>query len=227
MRYVVMDTETTGMEDTDSLVEIAGVWDDGSWGQSLVRPTGPISFGAMSTHHITEEMVADAPGPQEALGRIGFAQEDETNTVLVFHNAQFDRKFLPPLLQECRYICTWRCALHLLPGAESHKNGSLWYELGLSHPMPEEAGRMPHRALFDALMTWDILQWMLISLTLDDLVHMTQQPVTLAKFRFGKHSGQPIEEVPTTYLHWICGQDFDEDVLHTARVHLRKRGALR
>lgn len=235
MRYVVMDTETTGMEDTDSLVEIAAVWDDGTWGHSLVRPNCPISFGAMSTHHITERMVEDAPGVHEALGECGFVVEDEADTVLVFHNAGFDRKFLPPPLQELRYVCTWRCALHLLPNAESHRNGALWYELGLSHPMPMEAGRMPHRALFDALMTADIMRHMLgmvrdQSIAEDPLVHLvwlSQQPVLLTKFSFGKHSGEPIPDIPTSYLHWITGQDFDEDVIHTARTHLQKRGALR
>lgn len=239
MTPVVIDTETTGMRDDDELVEIAAVWGPEDWAHSLVRPwERPISWGAMATHHITQEMV-------EAEGlRLGDALSvtrlvlPGPGWVMVMHNAEFDRKYLPPYLShDLPHICTYRCALHLCPDAESHSNGALWYELGLSHSMPPEAGAMPHRALFDALMTYDILEWMISEVcqempvvtdegpTRDEciqrLIEMTQEPVLLRKVRFGKHVGSLWRDVPVDYLQWCLRQDFDRDVLHTCNYWIR------
>lgn len=274
--YAVVDTETTGFEDEDRLVEIGAVHSDGRMLQSLVCPGDRrISFGAMATHHITQEMVSDALPALDALYELGLGPASQTcqncggsgdvldtgcdvcdgrgfeqahpesvhPDVLVFHNAEFDRGFLPEYLRSLPYVCTWRCALHLVPDAESHSNGALWYELGLQHPMPPEAGQMPHRALFDALMTRDIVQYMIELLIADrtiigaeddahldedaairHLVWLTKQPVLLEKCRFGKHRGERWEDVPSGYMSWVLGQDFDEDTKHTCRTWLERRG---
>ena len=61
--FRVIDTETTSIE--GEVIEIASV--DIVNGEicnpisDFVRPSEPISFEAMAIHHITEEMVADAP----------------------------------------------------------------------------------------------------------------------------------------------------------------------
>lgn len=233
MTPIVIDTETTGMRDDDEIVEIAAVRGPEDWAHSLCRPRSrPISFGAMATHHITPQMVEDAPRMADAL-RLLQLDLPPHDAVLVMHNAEYDRRYLPPYLRELPWICTYRCALHLCPDAESHSNGALWYELGLSRKLPEEAGSSPHRALFDALMTHDILEWMIRqvqSLTDDEEGHVptredclrrltaiTQQPVLLRKVRFGKHQGSLWQDVPLDYLQWVLRQDFDADVIHTAR----------
>lgn len=272
-RYAVVDTETTGLDPKESaLLEVAAVREDGSFAQSLVNPGDRrISFGAMATHHITPEMVADAPSAVEAVWEvIGGPHRDncgicagsgiidtqdgpddchcdeKTPDVLVFHHAEFDRGFLPEYLRDLPYICTWRCAMHLYPSAESHSNGALWYELGLSRPMPPEAGHMPHRALFDALMTRDILEWMICKVNISEdgyqmqgppeflrefameqLVRLTSTPVLLTKCRFGKHRDTHWEDIPSAYMEWVLGQDFDEDTKHTCRHWLRERGRMR
>jgi exodeoxyribonuclease X len=247
--YAVVDTETTGFDhEEDRLVEIAAVRSDGTFAHSLVCPGDRrISFGAMATHHITHDMVANAPSALDALSNIGLTPPTdnwgENPDVLVFHNAKFDRGFLPEWLRRLPYICTWRCALHLVPGAESHANGALWYELGLSHQMPTEAGSIPHRALFDALMTRDILEWMIDRVFSDpdgempigsreamretsllNLITLTQTPVLLTKCRFGKHRDSLWENIPSTYMEWVLTQDFDEDTKHTCRHWLNLRG---
>lgn len=249
LTYAVVDTETTGFDhEADRLVEIACVREDGSFSSTLVCPgERRISYGAMATHHITPDQVQDAPSALDALGILGLTPPtddwSETPDVLVFHNAQFDLGFLPEWLWELPYICTWRCALHLVPQAESHSNGALWYELGLQHEMPPEAGSMPHRALFDALMTRDILEWMIDIVIADGtiagyeddadrtpasalcyLVWLSKQPVLLTKCRFGKHRDSLWEDVPSMYMEWVLGQDFDEDTKHTCRHWLRERG---
>lgn len=234
-RYLItIDTETTGFDhETNSLVEIAAVGEDKHQRHSLIRPTTPISFGAMATHHITPAMVEDAPDFAEAISVVELdptdiqkMEADGIPPILVMHNAEFDRAFLPPHLQELSFICTWRCAVALFPDAESHSNGALWYELGLDHEMPEEAGSMPHRALFDAIMTRDLVEYMLdyvketnpnVGNPIDHLIWLTTQPILLKKCRFGKHRDKLWSEIPRDYLQWCLRQDFDEDVKFTCR----------
>ena len=67
----LVDTETTGFE--GGIVEIASV--DIVNGvicnpmSDLVRPPEEIGFAAMAVHHITEDMVADAPLISDVIGR--------------------------------------------------------------------------------------------------------------------------------------------------------------
>lgn len=245
--WTVIDTETTGMDDEDVLVEIAAVHSDGRLAQTLVNPgERRISFGAMATHHITPGMVTLAPEIEDALRICGLWHPDDlVDRVLVFHNAAYDRKYIPSPLTELPHICTYRCALHLLPTAESHSNGALWYELGLAHDMPTQAGTMPHRALFDSIMTSDIFRWMLTQAMAeidpgsedapqprwpDDaikyLITLTSAPVLLTKARFGKHRDERWEDIDSGYMEWCLKQDFDDDVKATCRHWLTKRGRM-
>lgn len=239
--WIASDTETTGFDpETNSLVEIATVDQNGDWACSLIKPTTPIGFGAMATHHITPQMVENELDLESVLYNIALDEAQlsaleipvgpeefaDAEPILVFHNAAFDRSFLPAHLNALRFVCTWRCALALLPNMESYSNGALWYELGLDHVMPEEAGRMPHRALFDAIMTADIMKWLLDMLArdhpniadpLEHLIWLTAQPILLKKVAFGKHRDSLWSDVPSDYLAWCLRQDFDEDVKYTCR----------
>lgn len=231
----VMDTETTGFDPADSgVVEVAVVYRDTNqldpekldFEHSLVNPGHPIGVEAMATHHITEDMVKDAPDLQIALTRVLPALPDVT----VWHNAAFDLGFMPEDIRELPHICTWRCSMQLWPTAPSHKNGALWYWLGLNHSMPPEAGGMPHRALFDSIMTADLLGTMVqevlarnpsVGDPIDHLIWLTQQPVILDTVRFGKHKGMKWAEVPVDYMQWCLRQrDMDADVHATCRFYM-------
>lgn len=252
MQIAVIDTETTGMNpDEDRIVEIAAAWLDGHFASSLVNPGNKlISFGAMGVHHITDEMTDHAPNRTDAMGHCGLIKptnepgglQFSPEIILAMHNAEFDRALLPEWAKSLRYICTYRCSLHLCPDADSHSNGALWHELGLAGDMPSEAGNMPHRALFDALMTRDILGWMrdraaeTLGLTPEDaeyqagapiehLIQLTSEPVLLKKCRFGKHRDTEWRDVPTDYMYWVLRQDFDADTKHTCKHWIERREA--
>jgi exodeoxyribonuclease X len=89
----VIDTETTSLE--GSVLEIASVdIVDGvicNPMSDFVKPTEAISFEAMAIHHITEDMVADAPLISEVIGRYLGAD------AYVAHNAKFDKSKLPQI----------------------------------------------------------------------------------------------------------------------------------
>lgn len=123
----VIDTETTSLE--GSVLEIASVdIVDGiicNPMSDFVKPTEAISFEAMAIHHITEDMVADAPLIGEVIGRYLGAQ------AYVAHNAKFDKSKLPQI--DGPWICTAKLARVLLPDHPSHSNQYLRYSLGLKY----------------------------------------------------------------------------------------------
>ena len=59
---VYLDTETTGLDRTDEIIEISIIDDDGvTLLESMVRPSKPIPPDATRIHGITNEMVSRAP----------------------------------------------------------------------------------------------------------------------------------------------------------------------
>jgi exodeoxyribonuclease X len=210
----VIDTETTGTEDTDQLVEIASVdWSDGDLGnpmQSLVKPSIQIPPEASAIHHITDDMVQDAPGAAEAMKMFADAP------IFAAHNARFDRRFVT---LEGYWVCTYKCALRLWPDAPNHQNQTLRYWLDLQSP-PGEAGETAHRALYDAWTTTFLFKRLTDDFSINEMVQISSVPALLPRFTFGKHAGKPIAEIPRDYLEFILREDFDEDIKHTAEHYL-------
>lgn len=213
-RVRIIDTETTGVEASDQLVEIASVdWTEAGLGhpmQTLVRPSVDIPATASAIHHIRDRDVVDAPAAEEAIMRFADAP------VFAAHNARFDQMFLP---FEGPWVCTYKVALSLFPDAPAHSNQVLRYWLDLADP-PADAGQLAHRALYDAWTTAYLFERLLQDLTVAQMVKISSSPALLPRFGFGKHAGLPLSEVPKDYLVWIVGQDFDEDVRFTARHYL-------
>src|SRR5579863_1131253 len=96
MQLTVVDTETSGLEDTDQVCELALVtlesstkknkegWKDkwhvtGAW-SSLIKPSCPISIPARATHHITDAELKDAPSMTGLLLKRGFPEFGVTST---------------------------------------------------------------------------------------------------------------------------------------------------
>ena len=101
VNFCIVDTETTGFHSYfgDRICEIGALVIKNSKEknsfQSLINPQRNISPGAFSVHHITDEMVKDAPTFDKIVPRLLRLFE---GAVLVFHNAPFDLNFLLPQL---------------------------------------------------------------------------------------------------------------------------------
>jgi DNA polymerase III subunit epsilon len=117
---LLLDTETTGLDATDEIIQLAIVDMHGNvLLDTLVRPTRPIAPEARAIHSITDQALADAP-PVSALYH-AIAPLLRHRPVLAY-NAAFDRRLLaqtctmyglPPLevaAWDCvmeRYACFW------------------------------------------------------------------------------------------------------------------------
>ncbi|MDU5000000.1 MAG: exodeoxyribonuclease X [Enterobacteriaceae bacterium] len=208
----VIDTETTSFE--GGVVEIASV--DIVNGvicnpmSDLVRPAEPIGFSAMAIHHITEDMVADAPLISDVIGKYLGAD------AYVAHNAAFDKGKLPQVTAP--WICTLKLARKLYPEFEKHSNQYLRYRLGLKPEVPE--GLYAHRALYDCYVTAELLMYMGrdAQWTVGQMREITNSPSLLHWVNYGKHKGKTFEEVAKTdkgWLRWASGTELDEDMRFT------------
>lgn len=208
----------------DRVVEIAAVrveaigeeYDISSVRHCVVNPQRPIPAAASAVHHLTNSDVVDARSLNEAIAYMNIAPED----VLVAHNADFDRGFLTALKNH-DWICSWKCANKLIPGAPSYGNQVLRYHLGLSvEADARHRGSLPHSAAYDAITTAKIMTHLLTLSSLEDMLDITKAPVMLARMPFGKHRGLAFEEVPKDYLMWLKGRpDLDRDLRHTLEHH--------
>ncbi len=262
---VVADTETTGLDPAEgaALLEIAFVVlalpdggdspDEQAWTpvhgvSSFIEYEGDIPAEARAVHHIRPDQVR--PGAPDCVARdvmVGQMLQAETDELMyAFHNAPFDRKFLPDLRRPI--IDTLQCARHIWPDAPKHSNQFLRYWLGVEPrgDFLEEAGEVstvvmidgaphrkrvqglvplaPHRALYDSACTAEILVSMLADHSPEELVRLSTMPVLLKTCGFGKHRGTPWAEVPRDYLSWMMrSSDMlrdDENLAHTVRHYL-------
>lgn len=230
MRIRVIDLETTGVEPTEHVVEIAALdmiladgtlQDvDGPW-ERLVRPPVPIPATASAVHHIIDEDVADCLPWIDAVPPFIGPDVD----VYVAHNCRFERQWLTDdLLGGKPWICTYKCALRLWPDAPSHSNQALRYWLNL----PDiDRALGAHRAAPDTIVTAKLFARMLWppaggkQVTIEQMIKVSSIPAILPRVTFGKHRGAAWADVPRDYMEWICRQaDMSEDVLFTAKHHI-------
>ncbi|WP_102959827.1 exonuclease domain-containing protein [Mangrovicella endophytica] len=230
----LIDTETAGQRlEEDAVIEIGSVDLDlvsgqiGNPMQTLCDPAGvPINPHARRVHHISDEMLAGAPPFREAVTRFAGAP------LYGAQRAAFDR---PRLRLTGRWFCTHKLALRAFPAVQAHGLQSLvkYVPLDLTDVRPMMADLHSHRALYDALCTAVLMRAIAAVLMprcvdLDDFLQraerVSNEPALLARFRFGRHKGVPLAQVPNDYLEWLLREPgMDADAFFTAKHHLRLR----
>lgn len=225
MRARTIDLETTGLPDddikeiceigfTDVYVETQEVRGPTS---HFVDPGHPIPPHIRSVHHISNQDVRGAMSPFEAHARL-FREMNANEDVFVAHNAEFEQYFFSG--GDVPWVCTLKCAQVIWPDAPKFNNQTLRYWLGLE--LSDELAMPPHRAGPDTYVTAHIFIKMLQHRTIQELVHITQNPIILKVVSFGKHKGKPWSEVPKDYLQFIVSKgSFDRDTEHTAKHWLK------
>lgn len=168
-RPIFLDTETTGLDPRDQIVEIAVVDSDGAvLFESLVRPTVRIPPDVIRIHGITDKMVADAPTWLEMWSEL---ERLLAGRLVGIYNADFDLRMMRQshLAHGLTFpdgIFNNFCIMKLYAeyyGAPGSYGGPRWQKL-------EHAARQcgipllnTHRALDDALLAKAVFEHILRS----------------------------------------------------------------
>jgi len=223
MRWIVLDTETSGLGPEDGPCEIA--WQEINENlevvhevYSLIDPQVRISPDAAGIHGITDEQVKDAPTLDEFFHEVvGNPFTTEPVTVIA-HNAQFDAKFVKPYITEMDTLCTLRLARHVYPDAPNHKLQTLRYYLGLGGDSREDS----HSAMGDVMVCRSLLRAVgtELGVGLAALVPYAKLPIVVKKMPFGKHKDSLIPSLPLNYVWWLRSKaDIDDDLRATLSSH--------
>jgi DNA polymerase III epsilon subunit-like protein len=193
----------------------------------------------MEVHNITPDLIEDKAPFRETK----FAKAVETyNTkenYLIAHNIGFDLGMLEKegFTNHFTLIDTVRCARHLLPESPYHRLQYLRYSLELYKTEKAEADKLgitikAHDAIGDVLVM-KLLLSKLVKLTqqqfpginpMQKMAELTDTPVLIKTFKFGKYKDRDIEEISREdmgYLQWMYKNlDLDEDMQYTLKQYL-------
>jgi DNA polymerase III epsilon subunit-like protein len=228
---VFLDTETTGVEQKDKICALGLIAED-SIHYELINPGKKVPPSASAIHHITNEMLKDAPSFSESLSAQKVTELNNSENILVSHNAPFELSMLQKegIAWQGGVIDTLKCSKSLMDDLEGYSLQFLRYELRLYR---EEKGMferfgisiMPHHALSDALHTRMILEYLLDLADRDRLVEISKSHVLLSRLPFGKYAKKRIEEIALKdpgYLKWMSESlmDMDEDLRYSIGYYL-------
>ncbi len=242
-KYIILDTETTGTDEEDRVIQL-GYMVLGAKKidvhNEFCSSDIPIKFGAMEVHGITPDMLE---GKAECVQTQAYKRLLELNTpenYLIIHNAPFDIKMLEKEGFETRMkvIDTLRVARHLMPEEEAHRLQYFRYKMGLYKEEQKEADALgievkAHDAIGDVL----VLKLFLSKLKkivqekfpnenpVEKMVDLTNTPILVTSFRFGKHKGKTLEEVvreDAGYLRWMLKSmdNLDDDLRYSINYYL-------
>ena len=227
MSAIILDTETTGFDEpqvislayTPILTSPRLFNAVGPIERQLFKPSKPIAYGAMATHHIIEaDLAAAPPWPGSWSPPLGMEY-------LIGHNVDFDWKAIgsPHIAR----ICTVALARWLWPNLDSHSLGALIYFL-----FPQDQARAllqhAHEADQDVFLCALVLQHFLHAQPANswhDLWLMSERARIPTHLSFGKYGpfsdwakangqkkGMPIAELRRLdpgYLSWLLSGKCD------------------
>lgn len=204
MRAIFYDTETTGVRsEKDRVIEIAA-YDplNGTSFESLIHPGCPIPAEATAIHHITDEMVANAPSFAEIVPKfLEFCQGD---VCLIAHNNDaFDIFFLKAEFQRSSSVWpNWKF-FDTLKWARRYRSDLPRHTLQFLRELFGIPANNAHRALDDVMVLYQVALCLMDDLSIQEAYQLLNQPKPLHHMPFGKYQGQPLKSVPKDYLAWL------------------------
>lgn len=241
MSIVFFDTETTGFEEKDRVIQTGAILDHGD-GELLIFDelcnrsiVSNIPFESMEVHNITNEDLQEKG--VDLYADTEFSKMIEAYNIpgnyLIAHNIKFDLGMLAKegFASQYTIIDTLRVAKHIYKDTP-HRLQYLRYALGLYREIPFAKERYgikaeAHSAIGDVLLLKIFVDHLIgEGYSLEKMVELTQTPVLLSKFTFGKYKGEEIGEVArrdSGYLRWMKNNiaDLDEDMLYTLDHYLQ------
>ena len=237
-KYIILDTETTGTAEVDRVIQLGyivlGAKEIEVHNEFCSSDT-PISFGAMEVHGITPDLIEGKARCQEMPAYKRLLELNTPENYMIIHNAPFDLGMLEKegFNTQMKVIDTLRVAKHVLPDEDAHRLQYFRYKFELYKEEEKEANALgvvvkAHDAIGDVL----VLKLLLSKLReivqeqfpsenpVEKMVDLTNTPILVKTFRFGKHKGKTLQEVATSdagYMRWMLSSmdSLDEDLRYS------------
>jgi len=162
---VVLDTETTGLGDRDTIIEIAVIDMRGNTiVDTLVNPTQPIPPGATRIHGIKDRDLQDAPTFD--IVWLGELEDIFKRRIVCAYNVDFDLRMIRqslklygiPFPRSVNTECIMKLFAEMRGEWDFRRNHHKWYKLGeAAKILGITIEKTPHRALADAILAKEIL----------------------------------------------------------------------
>jgi len=216
MNLIFLDTETTSVEPTNRLIQLAyKTAPEEETVNKTYKPAEPISLTSMAVIHVTNEMVENKPPFATSPEKEKLQQLLKTH-IFIAHNAPFDIQVLKNEgIETEKYIDTFRVAKHVLD-EEYYALQYLRYSMGI-YKVIENEKVQAHDALGDVLVLEKLFYLLFdavrqkYSLTkeeeiIEKMLELTQTPVLLKNITFGKYRGKSFKDlilIDRGYLEWL------------------------
>lgn len=225
--FICLDCEFTGLDpEKDRIIEVAAIRFTLSeileTFESLINPDCPISEESIAIHHITATMLRDKPKMEEILPQLlAFLGRGPIVGHGIGHDMDMimraaERANIPGSLKSVPLIDSLRLARFY----GDSPNNSL-ASLALHFNVSTEGA---HRALNDVKTNIDVFKHLIQRFrTLEQIQEILSHPIKMKYMPLGKHKGRLFSEIPLQYLQWAASMNFDQDLLYSIRVELKKR----
>ncbi len=237
-RYIILDTETTGLGEDDRVIQLGFVvlgTKEIEVYNEFYSSDIPIDFVAMGVHGITPEMIEGKEACQDSVAYKRLLELNSEENYIIIHNAPFDLGMLEKegFKTQMKVIDTLRVARHVMPDEDTHKLQYFRYKMGIYRDEQKEADKLgivikAHDAIGDVL----ILKLFLSKLKeivesqfpnenpVEKMVDLTNTPILIKSFKFGKHKGKTLQEVASIdakYLRWMLSsmENLDDDLRYS------------
>lgn len=228
LRAIFYDTETTGVRaEKDRIIEIAA-YDplNNRTLERLINPRMPIPAEATAIHHITNEMVADAPTFDIVAKEL--CEFCEGEVVLIAHNNDgFDYHFLKAEFERNDMaLPSWKF-FDTLKWARRYRCDLPRHTLQFLREIYGIEANNAHRALDDVIVMHKVFMNMTDDLSIEEAYALINKPKEIHHMPFGKHQGVPLKNLPKDYLTWLAGSGaFAKAENQELKLSLEKLGLL-
>lgn len=236
--YVLFDTETTGNQEEDKIIQFGAMIVDQKGNvecyDELCSTDIEIKLEAMEVHNITPDMIEGKPNATQTSFFNKLQELNSNENYLIAHNIAFDLGMVQKegFINSYQIIDTLRCAKHLYPDMPYHRLQYLRYALELYKDEEKEAQKYnvtikAHDAIGDVLVMKLFLSKLVGKCReqypdynpMEKLADLTKTPVLIKTFKFGKYKGKEIVQVAQEdagYLNWMRSNlELDEDLKYT------------
>ena len=237
-KYIILDTETTGVEDNDRVIQLGFIVLGGAEVEvhnEFFSSDVPISFGAMEVHGITPDMIETKGNCKDSASYKRLQELNTDENYLIIHNAPFDIAMLNKegFNTQMNVIDTLRVAKHIYADEDAHRLQYFRYKMQLYKDENKEADSLgivvkAHDAIGDVLVLKlflsrlknDVMKMFPDENAVEKMLDLTATPITIKTFKFGKHKGKDLIDVAredSGYLRWMLSsmENLDEDMRYS------------